>query len=130
MPEKHTYEYAFIRYVPQVEREEFINVGVILFCKRMKYLEVKYQVDPRRLKAFSSVYSAGDLEQFLQTWALICNGDERGGAIAQLALPERFRWLTAIRSTVVQCSNVHPGLCTDPKAVLEKLFNQYVWLQE
>ena len=130
MPEKHTYEYAIIRYVPQVEREEFINVGVILFCKQKQFLEVKYHVNARKLAAFSSPYSPHELEQFLHTWELICKGDERGGAMARLEAPERFRWLTAVRSTIVQSSQVHPGLCTHPQSVLDKLFKQYVWIQE
>ncbi|MEH0157477.1 DUF3037 domain-containing protein [Limibacter armeniacum] len=126
MQEKQLYEYAFIRFVPKVERGEFINVGVIIYCKFKKYIGVKYHIDEKRLEAFSDRTDAGVLEAYLKTWELICNGGKDGGNIAQLDMPSRFRWLTATRSTIIQSSEVHTGLCTEPEAVLEKLFEEYV----
>lgn len=126
MPEKHIYEYACIRYVPRVEREEFINVGVILYCKATQFLGVKYEVDAKRISAFSAALSPEQLGIHLHTWELICRGDKEGGKIAELDVAGRFRWLTAVRSTIVQSSKVHPGRCSQPSQVLDRLFHQYV----
>ena len=126
MQGKQVYEYALIRYVPRVERGECINVGVILFSKKKKYLGVRYHLDAKRIKGF---YPAADLEEladYLQAWELICEGKPEGGRIAALDLAGRFRWLTAVRSTIIQSSNVHPGLCEYPERVLNKLFEEYV----
>ena len=126
MPEKHIYEYAFIRYVPRVEREEFINVGVILYCKAKQFLGVIYEVNAQRIQAFSSALSPEQLERHLHAWDLICQGDKEGGKIAELDVASRFRWLTAVRSTIVQSSKVHPGVCSQPSQVLDRLFHQFV----
>lgn len=126
MQEKHVYEYASIRVVPKVEREEFLNVGVILLCKRKRYLAMKYLLDPGRLSAFSAQLDLEQLDQYLSAWDLICKGGEAGGPIGQLTPAERFRWLVAPRSTIIQSSRIHPGRCVDPEAVLEELFRQYV----
>jgi hypothetical protein len=126
MQEKQVYEYASIRVVPKVERGEFLNVGVILLCKRKQYLAMKYLLDPGRLSAFSAQLDLEQLDQYLNTWDLICKGGEAGGPIGQLTPAERFRWLVAPRSTIIQSSRIHPGMCADPEAVLEALFRQYV----
>ncbi|MFT5168354.1 MAG: hypothetical protein ACI8P3_003596 [Saprospiraceae bacterium] len=126
MQGKEVFEYAFIRFVPKVEREEFMNVGVILFCKRKKYLDVKYHIDETRLSAFSRDIDFDELRSYLKSWELICQGSPKGGSIAQLDLPARFRWLTASRSTIIQHSNVHTGLCENPELVLNDLFEKYV----
>ncbi len=126
MPDKQVYEYAFIRLVPKVEREEFLNVGVILFGKRHKFLEVKYHLDEGRIRAFSPDLDLEEVARYLHTWELISQGRAEGGYIAQLDQAGRFRWLTATRSTIIQSSKVHPGLCSDPAAVLEDLFEKYV----
>ncbi len=126
MPDKQVYEYAFIRFVPRVEREEFLNVGVILFCKRKKYLQVKYHIDPKRLCALGDEIDLDQLATYLQSWEWISQGNKEGGFIATLDLPSRFRWLTATRSTIIQSSKVHPGMTDDPQAVLDRLFEQYV----
>ena len=126
MQKKEVFEYAFIRFVPKVEREEFLNVGVILFCKRKKYLAVKYHIDEARLRVFSNEVDLVELAEYLKSWDLICQGSPEGGSIAQLDLPGRFRWLTASRSTIIQHSNVHTGLCEDPELVLNDLFEKYV----
>ncbi|MFK8009557.1 MAG: DUF3037 domain-containing protein [Saprospiraceae bacterium] len=126
MQGNEVFEYAFIRFVPRVEREEFINVGVILFSKRKKYLGVKYHLDLARLSAFSKDSNLDEFSDYLKSWELICQGDERGGKIAELDLAGRFRWLTAARSTIIQHSQVHSGISENPELMLEKLFEKYV----
>ncbi|MEM9917920.1 MAG: DUF3037 domain-containing protein, partial [Bacteroidota bacterium] len=95
MQDRVTYEFAVIRVVPKVEREEFLNVGVILFSKRKKYLGIKYQIDEQRLKAFSDEMDVVFLNDYLRAWELVCQGDPSGGSIGKMALASRFRWLTA-----------------------------------
>ncbi|MDX2247975.1 MAG: DUF3037 domain-containing protein [Bacteroidia bacterium] len=126
MSEKQVFEYAFIRLVPKVEREEFLNVGVILFCKRKKYLRVKYHLNPEKTAAFAPLLDREEIEEYLKTWELISSGDPEGGPVAQLDQASRFRWLTAVRSTVIQSSKVHPGLCDNPEKLMEDLFVKYV----
>lgn len=126
MQDRVTYEFAIIRFVPKVEREEFINVGAILYSKRRKFLDIKYKVDPGRLKTFSNETDYTVINKYLQAWEAICKGGPVGGAIGELELSDRFRWLVACKSTMLQCSNTHPGLCADPEKELEDLFKRYV----
>lgn len=126
MQDKVTYEYAILRVVPKVEREEFFNVGVLLFSKRKKFLGVKYYIDEKKLVAFSEDLDISTLSNHLKAWEQVCKGSPEGGAIGQFELSDRFRWLAASRSTIIQSSKTHPGLCTDPEEELEKLFNMFV----
>jgi hypothetical protein len=126
MQEKHLFEYAVIRVVPRVEREEFLNVGVILYCRGLGFLQTVYHLNEERLLAFSKEIDMEELTERLQAFERICKGRSEGGPIGQMSIAERFRWLTAARSTVVQTSAVHPGLCTDAKAMLEHLHMQLV----
>ena len=126
MPNKVTYEYAIIRIVPKVEREEFMNVGVILFSKRKKYLDIKYHLDEKRLTAFSETIDIDWIQKYLAAWKLVCDGSPAGGKIGSLDIAVRYRWLTANRSSIIQSSNTHPGLCDAPEKVLEDLFKRYV----
>ena len=126
MQEKQVYEYGIIRVIPRVDRGECLNVGVILFCKRKRFLAMKYQLDRVRLAVFEDSLDLDEVEEYLKGWDLICQGNKAGGQIALLDWPERFRWLTAVKSTIVQSSRVHPGLCEDPEAELAHLFEQYV----
>ncbi|WP_298546363.1 DUF3037 domain-containing protein [uncultured Aquimarina sp.] len=126
MPNRCTFEFAIIRFVPKVEREEFFNVGVIVFSKQKKFLKVKYLIDQNKLKAFSSEIHMELLQEYLKSWELICNGEPAGGAIGKLELSDRFRWLTACRSTIIQSSKTHPGICLNPQKELDILFNNYV----
>jgi Protein of unknown function (DUF3037) len=126
MQENNLFEYAVIRVVPQVEREEFLNVGVILYCPKLKFLQCMCAVDEERLCSFSNKIDIDDLKGHLHSYAQICHGSKDGGPIAKLDMPSRFRWLTATRSTVVQSSKVHPGLCIDAAETLEKLYAQLV----
>ena len=126
MPARAIFEYATIRVVPRVERGEFINVGVILFSKSMDYLDLRYQVEEERLNALFPGIDIPDICRHLDAFHKICRGDKDAGPIAQLDKPSRFRWLTAKRSTIIQCSDVHPGLCTEPVSLLDRLFNEQV----
>ncbi len=126
MKENQLFEYAVIRIVPRVEREEFLNVGVILYCAKQKFLKAIYQLDEKRIKSFCGELDIEELEEHLKTFERICRGGADGGPIGKLPIPERFRWLTATRSTIVQTSKVHPGFCTDAGETLIKLFNQLV----
>ena len=120
------FEYAVLRVVPRVEREEFLNVGVILYCKAQGYLHVRCQVPEARLRAFAPGLDLAEIAARLHAFERICQGRATGGTIGQLPLAERFRWLTATRSTVVQCSPVHPGRCLDAAETLARLLAQLV----
>jgi hypothetical protein len=126
MPGKHLFEYAVIRVVPRVEREEFLNAGVILYCRDLKFLKARYLVDNEKINAFCKQLDCTEVAEHLASYQRIANGETNGGPIAQLDLASRFRWLTATRSTVVQSSKVHPGFCDDPDTTLNHLFDQLV----
>ena len=126
MQDQLLFEYAVIRVVPRVEREEFLNVGVVLFCKRPPFLQMRYSLDADRMQAFCATLDTDEVKAYLCAFEHICLGLPEGGPIARLDMPSRFRWLTATRSTIVQCSKVHPGFCTDPVATLEKLHERLV----
>ena len=126
MPEKHLYEYAVIRYVPRVEREEFLNVGIVLFSKRGKFIQVKWHIDERRVKAFCDQEDVDELRANLEAFAAIAAGTSKDSRIALMDHTERFRWLTAVRSSSLQTSRPHPGLCDDLEATLTHLFNELV----
>ena len=120
------FEYAVIRIMPKVEREEFINVGVIVYCSKQKFLQALYQSNTERLAAFCKETDVQEIINNLNAMDRICKGASESGPIAKLDIAARFRWLTATRSTVVQTSKVHPGLCTDPAETLLKLYNKLV----
>jgi len=126
MQERTLFEYAVIRVMPRVDREEFLNIGIILYCAKQKYLKMLYIVDEHRLQTFAEYLDMDDLKEHLCSFERICSGDIHGGPIAKLDIPSRFRWLTATRSTVLQTSKVHPGLCIDAAETTHKLFAQLV----
>ena len=128
MQDRVTYEFAIIRVVPMVEREEFINVGVILFSKRKKYLGIKYTINKERLLALSNTIDYECISEYLNAWESICAGEPHGGTIGKFELSDRFRWLAASKSTILQCSATHPGLCHKPEEELYDLFKRYVLL--
>ena len=125
MPED-LFEYAVIRVVPKVEREEFVNVGVILLCSKQQFLQAYIQLGEARLNTLCPDIDRILLEEHIHSFRQICAGGFDSGIIGQLPLAERFRWLTAARSTMVQTSPVHPGLCTDAKQMLDHLVKQLV----
>ncbi len=126
MPAPCTYDYAVIRVVPRVEREEFVNVGVIVSCPSKGFLSARIEVDESRLQALDPAMDleAGRAPQ--QTNPAICAGGENAGAIGKLSPKERFRWLTAPRSTVIQTSPAHTGYLDDPERALERLVETMV----
>lgn len=126
MPDKYLYEYAMIRFVPNVEREEFINVGIILFSKQARYIKIRYQIDETKIKLFEPETDVDMLRENLEAFEKICCGNQNGGPIAAFDIPERFRWLTAVRSAAIQTSRPHPGFAVDLDATLEKLFRELV----
>ena len=126
MQEKHLFEYAVIRVVPHVEREEFLNVGIVLLCASRKFLSAKIELDHERLLSLCNGLDLEDLPEHIAPFERISKGGSDAGPIGKLSIAERFRWLTSTRSTVLQTSKVHPGLCDDPGEMLEKLFSQLV----
>ena len=126
MQEKHLYDYAVIRVLPRVEREEFINVGVILYCPSLSFLRAECDIDEARLSAFAGGADLSEVREHLGSLCRICSGSEDSGPIGKMSLGERFRWLTAPRSTIVQTSAVHTGFTDDPSQTLEKLLAQLV----
>ncbi|AFK01684.1 hypothetical protein Emtol_0530 [Emticicia oligotrophica DSM 17448] len=126
MQEKVLYEYAVIRVVPKVEREEFLNVGIILYCAKQHFLKSVFKIDEARIRAFSSNIDCEELNDYLETWQKICSGGKNGGPIGSLAISARFRWLTATRSTIIQTSKVHPGYTQNAEETMNCLFNELV----
>lgn len=122
----HVFEYAIIRVVPKVEREEFVNVGVILYCGPLKFLKTKVAINDSRINAFCKEIELGEVRGYIQSFERISAGGKGSGPIGELSAAERFRWLTATRSTIVQTSKVHPGITDNPQAVLDRLFEQHV----
>ena len=126
MQEQHLFEYAIVRVVPQVEREEFLNAGVVLYCAKQHFLQAKFYLSEIRLQTFPCKPDIGELEAYLGAFERICVGGSGAGSIGKLPVAERFRWLTATRSTVLQTSKVHPGFCKDAGEMLTRIFNQFV----
>jgi hypothetical protein len=126
MQETHLFEYAVIRVVPRVDREEFLNVGVILYCPSLKFLGLRCSHESDRLLTLDPRLDLEELNHHLHAFGTITYGEETGGPIGRLDIANRFRWLTATRSTILQTSKVHPGLCTDPAATLDELFKKLV----
>ncbi len=126
MQDNHLFEYAVIRVVPRVEREEFLNVGVILLCAKQKFLRCRIEIKDTKLQSLCPDMDCDELHLYIRSFEKICAGGNQGGAIGMLTIAERFRWLTAARSTIVQTSKVHPGLCQDPQEMMDRLFTEMV----
>ncbi|MGS2762223.1 DUF3037 domain-containing protein [Sinomicrobium sp. M5D2P9] len=126
MREMLLYEYAVIRLVPRVEREEFLNVGVILYCKQKAFLKTLYHINEEKLNLFTCETAIEQLMENLESFDKISRGSKDGGPIARLDLASRFRWLTAMRSSVIQTSRPHPGFSADPEETLQRLFEELV----
>ncbi len=126
MQDKVTFEYAIIRFMPKVEREEFFNIGVILFSKRKRFLGLKYHINPEKLAAFSCEITLEEVTEYLKAWESICKGAPHGGAIGEFETSDRFRWLAASKSTMILCSPTHSGLCNDPTKELDDIFQKCV----
>lgn len=126
MPEPILYEYSVIRIVPKVEREEFINVGILIYSKSEKKLLVKTHFNEEKYHLFQTELDPEEVRLNLKSIELIANGDQAGGPIAQLDIASRFRWLTAVRSSCIQTSRPHPGFSMDLKKTEERLFQELV----
>ena len=120
------FEYAVLRVVPRVDRGEFINAGVVLYCREERFLGSRVYLDAARLKALDPHADLEALRAHLEAVRAVCVGGPEAGAVGRLPLGERFRWLVAPRSTVVQPSPVHTGLTDDPEAELERLLSRMV----
>lgn len=126
MPEKHLYEYAVIRILPAVEREEFLNAGIILFSKQARFIRVHLHINEKKIACFSCGIDLEQLRLNLDSFEKIALGDKNGGPIALMDLASRFRWLTAVRSSVIQTSRPHPGLCSNLEQTAQRLFEELV----
>jgi hypothetical protein len=120
-PDKYRYDYAVIRVVPKVDREEFINAGVIVSCPDLSFLEARIKLDESRLLALDPNIDLALVRNHLGSIPTICRGGEEAGSIGQLPQRQRFHWLVAPRSTIIQTSPVHTGRCDNPAAALERL---------
>lgn len=121
MPALCKYDYAVIRVVPRVDREEFVNVGVIVSCPEQSFLEARIELDERRVLALDPALDMQVVRENLAVIPLICAGGEAAGPIGLLPMRERFQWLTATRSTMIQCSPMHTGQSDDPRQTIERL---------
>lgn len=126
MPAQSSFDYAVVRVVPRVEREEFVNAGVILFCLERDYLAARVELDGERVRALWPEVDLALVEEHLAAIPRICAGGEEGGPVGRLSARERFHWLVAPRSTMIQISPVHVGLCEDPERALEHLMDRMV----
>ncbi|MFT3843516.1 MAG: DUF3037 domain-containing protein [Lacibacter sp.] len=126
MQENHLFEYAVIRVVPRVEREEFLNVGVIVYCKRPAFLQTMYTLSEQKLLTLFPGVDIAEIKSHLEAFEQISKGESKDSPIAALDIASRFRWLTAKRSTVVQTSAVHSGLCKNPEETVAHLHEQLV----
>lgn len=126
MPDLHTYDYAVVRVVPRVERGEFVNAGIILYCRSADILSARIELDEKRLLALEPVLDLDAINVALATIPAICAGGANAGAIGLLSPRERFDWLVAERSASIQTSPVHSGRCSDPDAAMEHLLIQMV----
>jgi hypothetical protein len=121
-----SFDYAVIRVVPRVERQEFINAGVVLFCLEKRYLAARFHLNPERLKALWPAIDLQLVQGHLEAIERICAGDPDAGPIARLTQRERFHWLIAARSTIIQPSPVHTGICTETTPMLDRLAEQFL----
>lgn len=124
--QKQVYEYAIIRVVPLVEREEFVNAGVILYCRKQRYIRMKYRIPKDKILSLVPNADIEEIAQNLEAFSKIASGDKDGGPIALLNEAERFRWLTAVRSASIQTSRPHPGVTEDPEKTIDSLFLEMV----
>lgn len=126
MQEQNRYEYAVLRYVPRVEREEFVNVGLAMMCKRRRWIRVELFLNEARIKAMLPDADINLLNNQLQSFVDIAECKKSAGPIAEYPVEEKFRWITAVKSSVLQTSRPHPGLTTDLDTTFRNLFTELV----
>lgn len=122
----HLYEYAVLRYVPRVEREEFINIGLVMMSKRAKWIKARIEIDERRYAGFDHAMSLDELKNQSDGFVRIAHGEKSAGPIAELLPEERFRWITAMKSSCLSTSRPHPGQCGDLDETFDRLFEELV----
>jgi hypothetical protein len=123
-----SFDYAVIRVVPRVEREEFVNAGIIVFCLQQRFLEARIHIDDQRLHALWPELDLALIRSHLEAFPRICAADPTAGPISQLSQRERFHWLVSPRSTIIQVSAVHTGLCDAPEKLIDTLTRRYLIL--
>jgi hypothetical protein len=126
VPDQSPFQYAIVRVVPRIERGECFNAGVILFCRPRRFLAARVRLDESRLRALAPDADADAVRSHLELIAMVAAGDSRGGPIAELPSHERFHWLVAPSSTIIQPAEVHTGLTDDPSGELDHLFETLV----
>jgi hypothetical protein len=126
MPAPASFDYAILRVVPRVERQEFVNAGVVVFCREKRYLAARVRLDRERVKALWPEIDLDLIAQHLDAVVRVCEGDAAAGAIARLSQSERFHWLVSPRSTIIQPSPVHTGVCDETGALLDRLETQFL----
>jgi hypothetical protein len=126
MPAQHSYDYAILRVVPCAERGEFVNAGVVLHYLERSFLGSRVHIDEARLLTLSPALDLDVIRPHLEAFPKICAGDPDAGPIARLSRRERFHWLVSPRSTIVQVSPVHTGLCESPEATLDELYRRLI----
>jgi hypothetical protein len=126
VPGREAFDYAVVRVVPRVEREEFVNAGVVVHCRGRDFLRARFALDERRLLALAPDVDLEAVRAHLEAFARVCDGGPAAGPLGDLSPTERFHWVTSPRSTVVQTSPVHAGLCEDPDAALAHLVETVV----
>lgn len=126
MQELNKFEYAVIRFVPCIEREEFLNVGLAMMCKRRRWIKVAISLQEKKLEALCPDVDTQMLARQLQSFVDIASGKRSAGPIAGYPVEERFRWISAVKSSVIQTSRPHPGLCDDLEVTFSRLFSELV----
>lgn len=126
MPARHSFDYAILRLVPCLERGEFVNVGVVFYCKGRNFLEARIHLDEPRLRALWPKLDLELVRERLAAFPNVCAGGPDSGPIGRLSQRERFHWLVAPRSTIIQVSAVHSGLCEEPSQTFDELFARLV----
>ena len=126
MHDKVLFEYAVLRVVPKIEREEFINIGLIVFSKRLKFLKFQYQIPEEKIRCFCKEFDLDQLKLNLEAFDLVCTDKRNRSPIAQFEIDEKFRWITAVKSSSIQTSRPHPGYTTNIEDTFTKLYNELV----
>jgi len=126
VPTPASFDYAILRVVPRVERQEFINAGVVAFCLEKRYLAARIHLNEDRLHALWPDADVAQAREHLEAVRRICEGDSGAGPIAKLSQRERFHWITSPRSTIIQPSPIHTGVCDEPDGLLDRLARQFL----
>lgn len=124
--EQKLYEYAVVRYVPSVEREEFVNIGLIMMCKRQRWIRIQLHLDEKKLGTYRCPHTREEILAQLKGFTQVCEGKPEGGPMALLPVEERFRWLTAVKSASIATSRPHPGKTKDLESEFLRLFTTLV----